>query len=92
MMSVKIRFFAYYRALFGVSEKAADLPSDSTIGDLLDNICDTPDRRSEIFAERSLRSHVVVLINGRPIDPRRGLEEPLHAGDGVAVFPFIGGG
>ena len=92
MIAVKVRFFAYFRELFGASEITKELPDGAAVGDLLENLCDTPVRKSEIFSGRLPRSHVVVMINGRPIDPRRGLEEPLHDGDAVAVFPFLGGG
>jgi len=92
MIAVKVRFFAYFRELFGASNIAAELPDGSKIGDLLDKLCDTPERKSEIFSGPKLKNHVVVMINGRPVDPRRGLEEPLHDGDVAAVFPFLGGG
>ena len=92
MIAAKVRFFAYFRELFGASELTTELPDGAAVGDLLENLCDTPERKREIFSERLSRSHVVVMINGRPIDPRRGLQEPIHDGDVVAVFPFLGGG
>ncbi|MDW7761788.1 MAG: MoaD/ThiS family protein [Acidobacteriota bacterium] len=92
MIAVKVRFFAYFRELFGASELTTELPDGAAVGDLLENLCDSPVRKREFYSERLLRSHIVVMINGRPIDPRRGLEELLHDGDVVAVFPFLGGG
>jgi sulfur-carrier protein len=92
VIAVKVRFFAYFRELFGASEITTELPDGAAVGDLLENLCDTSDKKSEIASGERLRGHVVVMINGRPIDPRRGLEEPLHDGDIIAVFPFLGGG
>jgi MoaD family protein len=92
VIAVKVRFFAYFRELFGASELTTELPDGAAVGDLLENLCDSPVRKSEIFAGRLLCRHVVVMINGRPIDPRRGLKEPLHHGNVIAVFPFLGGG
>lgn len=92
MKNVKVRFFAYYRELFGVAEKNMEPPGDGTLRGLLDALCDSTACRREIFVGRRLRGHVIIMINGRPADVRRGLRERVHPGDVVAVFPFVGGG
>lgn len=91
-MTVKVRLFATYRRLFGAKELAAELPEGAGLKDLFDLVCDTPEKRTELFDGRKLRSHVVVLVNGLPVDPSESPAARLKDGDTVAVFPFIGGG
>lgn len=89
-MTLKIKFFAYFRDLFGVRERDLVLAEAATVGDVLDVLTDTPTRRAEIFAGAELKPHLVVLINGAP--PSRGLSTPLADGDTLAIFPMLGGG
>lgn len=91
-MTVRVRFFATYRRLFGAKESAVELPEGAGLKDLLDLVCDTPERRAEVFNEGRLRGHVVVLVNGLPADPSDSPAARLKDGDTVAVFPFLGGG
>ncbi len=88
-MTVRVRFLATFKALFGGSSREMDLPEGTTVGALLDALCDTPERRREVFgAGGVLKPQVVVMRNGSPA----GLADPLTAGDTVAVFPFLTGG
>ncbi len=91
-MRITVKFFAYFRDLFAAREKVIELEPDSTIAELLGIICDTPGRRQEVFAGREIKPHLIVMINGVPANSLGGLEAPLHAGDMVAVFPFLAGG
>jgi MoaD family protein len=86
-MTVKVRFFAYFRDLFEGNEKRIELEADTTAGRLLDILGDTPARRKELGSR-----HLVVMINGTSISSRDGLATALHDGDVVAVFPLMGGG
>jgi MoaD family protein len=91
-MAVKVRFFAYFRELFGCREidvPAADAP---TVGALLQLIGDTPKRRVELVAEGTLKPHLIIMINGVPLPSTMPLSAPLKDGDVVAVFPLLGGG
>jgi molybdopterin converting factor small subunit len=88
-MTVRVRFLATFKALFGGPARALDLPEGTTVGGLLDVLCDTPQKRREVLgAGGVLKSQVVVMRNGSPA----GLADPLAAGDTVAVFPFVTGG
>jgi len=87
-MRIRVKFLATYRTLFGGRERDFEVPQGGTVGDLLDVLCDTPERRKELFAGATLRPHIVVLRNGSPAVPGA----PLAPGDTLAVFPFITGG
>jgi len=91
-MTVKVKFFAYFRDVFDAREKPVELPPDGTVGKLLQVLCDTRTHRREIFEGAALRPLVLVMINGSPIGSFQGLETPLADGDVVAVFPFVAGG
>ena len=91
-MTVKVRFFTYFKELFGGKERSIDLPSGATVAILLETLSDTPPRRSELFAGADLKPHLVVMVNGESLATRGGLSAALRDGDVVAVFPLMGGG
>lgn len=91
-MTIKVKFFAYFRDLFGGRERDLALAADASAGDALRVLADTPARRAELFAGDGLRPHLVVLVNGAPLPAETGLATPLAAGDTLAVFPMMGGG
>ncbi|TET16578.1 MAG: hypothetical protein E3J75_04700 [Dehalococcoidia bacterium] len=107
-MKVKVKFFATFRELFGGEAKEVELGSGSNIQDLLNLLCDSRQRRQEIF-DRSgkLRPYIKILKNGRdikflegvrielegePIQFLGGIHAKLADGDMVAIFPPVGGG
>ncbi|MCK7478614.1 MAG: MoaD/ThiS family protein [Candidatus Moduliflexus flocculans] len=67
-MTVHVRFFAYFRDLFGGRGRELSLAAGATVGDALAALCDTPARRGEIFAGGGLKPHLVVMVNGAPVD------------------------
>jgi len=89
---VKIKFFAYFRELFGAKEKELRVPAGSTVRRVLEILSETPARRSEIFAGGELKPYIVIMINGAALPASTGLETPLKSGDVVALFPLMGGG
>lgn len=91
-MVVKAKFFAYFRELFGARERDLDLSSEATVGEALGVLCDTPERLAEIFVCGELKPHLVVMVNGVPVQSLKGLATPLSDGDTLAVFPMMGGG
>jgi len=90
--SVKIKFFAYFREMFGTKEKDLNAPSGSALRSVLELLADTPARRAGIFAGDELQPHLVVMINGAALPASTGLETALKGGDVVAIFPLMGGG
>ena len=91
-MRIKVKFFAYFREIFGGREKDLVLPDGSTVGDLLDNVCDTAKRRSEVFNGPKLQPLVIAMKNGTSVQSLDGLKTSLQDGDVIALFPFVGGG
>ena len=91
-MMVKAKFFAFFRDLFGGRERELALPAGGTVAEALTLLCDTPERRREVFAGDGLKPHLVVMVNGVHIHSLRGLDTALAADDTLAVFPFLGGG
>lgn len=91
-MTVKAKFFAHFRDLFGGRERDLALPPGGTVADALAALCDTPDRRRELLAGHALRPHIIVMVNGAPVGSLQGLATPLADGDTLAVFPLMGGG
>ncbi len=91
-MTVKARFFATFRDLFGGRERDIDTGERRTVREVLEFLCGTPERRGEVFEGPELRPQVVVMVNGVHIKSLQGLDTRLSDGDTLAIFPFLGGG
>jgi sulfur-carrier protein len=92
-MTVRVKFLANFRELFGARDKDLTLPEGARLRDLLDVLCDSPERRAQILTPAGeIHPHAVIMMNGTPVQSLGGLEMPLEAGAVVAVFPFLGGG
>ncbi|MEW5900837.1 MAG: MoaD/ThiS family protein [Acidobacteriota bacterium] len=92
-MTVKVKFLTSFRDLFGGRERDVSLPEKALLRQLLVMLCDTPERRTQVFTGRDeLSPYVVVMKNGLPVQSLGGLEALLEHGDTIAIFPFLGGG
>lgn len=91
-MTVRTKFFAYFRDLFGGRGRDLTVEAGASVGDALALLCDSPERRREVFAGDGLKPHIVVMLNGTPVGSLQGLATPLSSGDTLAVFPLLGGG
>ena len=92
-MTVRVRFLAHLKTLFGAKERDVELAEPARIEDLLNLLCDTPERRNDIFkADGSINPQVIVMKGGTNVLSLQGLGTPLAAGDSVAVLPFLIGG
>jgi molybdopterin converting factor small subunit len=87
-MNIKVKFFAYFRGVFGGSEKTLFLPAGATVRGALDALCDTESRRAEIFEGGALKPRIIVMKNGAPA----ALDAAVVEDDTLAVFPFMAGG
>jgi len=91
-MTVRVKLFAHFRDLFQGRERSVAVGEGATVGDALSLLCDTSERRREIFAGEDLRPHLVVMVNGVHVRSLQGLATPLAPGDTIAVSPILGGG
>lgn len=91
-MKIQAKFFASFRDLFGGRTRDIEVPEGRTVRDVLGLLCDTPARRAQVFEGSGLKPHLIVMVNGTPVNSLAGLETPLAEGDTVAVFPVLGGG
>jgi molybdopterin synthase sulfur carrier subunit len=89
-LKIRVKFFASFRELF--QEGEVELQSGSTMGDLVNLLCDSSKRREGIFDGAELKPYLSILKNGQHIFHLSGLETKLDDGDTVAIFPPVGGG
>ena len=92
-MSVKIRFFARFRELFG-----SDIMTDVSAGTMFTPLITTvakknPEGYAAIFDEKGdFREFVILMKNGKRIDIADAAKTPVTDGDEIAVFPPVAGG
>jgi molybdopterin synthase sulfur carrier subunit len=91
-IAVMVKFFATYKRLFGPGEREVFLAPGATALDLLHVLCDTIERRAEVFDGDDVRSHIVVMVNGTSLPAVTGTTTALAEGDHVSIFPLLGGG
>jgi molybdopterin synthase sulfur carrier subunit len=53
---------------------------------------ENPTLHDAIFDGDSLRTHVRVMVAGRDVDLKEGLNTPVRETDEIAIFPPIAGG
>ena len=92
MIRVKIKFFAYFREVFGAREKELAVEKGSTLGDVLSRIIETPRQRDELFKEGQLRFQVVIMVNGSVVPAEALNSRRLEDHSVLAIFPMMGGG
>lgn len=91
-MKVTVKFFAYLRDIFRGREEVIELKDGSSIGDLLNLLCDSPARREQIFDGGDLKPQMMVLKNGNHVTHLSGLNTTLGDGDTIVLIPPVGGG
>ena len=92
-MKVKVKFFAAFRELFGISEKEVKLNSKASVRDLLDALCDSNECRKKLFDEAGgIRRDVKMLRKGKHVQLLDELDSRLEDGDVISMFPPMFGG
>jgi MoaD family protein len=94
-MKIKVKTFANLREIVGKSELDYEIEQDSTLGDLLDNMCQ---KYGESF-ERQIKDlstgaivPFLLLINEKTFRSIADLDTPITEGDVVTIMlPFDGG-
>jgi molybdopterin synthase sulfur carrier subunit len=91
-MGINVQFFATFRDIFGTKAMEIAVKPGTNIGELLNLVLDTQERRGKIFDHGKLKPSIIILKNGRHIQHLDGLETELKEGDKVSIFPPIAGG
>ena len=92
-MTVRVRFFARFRELFG-SEVSTEVRDGISLTDLVKQIAEkNSEGNAAIFDEQgAFREFVILMQNGRRIDTGDAAKTPVADGDEIAVFPPVAGG
>ncbi len=93
-MKINLRLFGRFIQIFQMDEKEISLETGGTVLDLLNDLCNTQERRNTIFSstKRHLRPNVVIRKNGRFIVHLNWLDTELEAGDRVEILTLHCGG
>lgn len=92
-MTVRVRFLSHLKERFGAGERGVELAEPARVEELLKLLCDTPERRKDIFLPSgSLNPQVIVMKGGTNILSLQGLRTSLAEGDAIAILPFLIGG
>ncbi len=87
-MKIKVRYFARFRSIVGVSEEELEVPEGIRVVDLLEILKERhPELKNEVFAQNE-DADVNVSKNGRYVS----FDDHLSNGDVVALFPPVSGG
>lgn len=89
---IKIKFFAYFREVFGAREKELVVEKGTTLAEVLGYMVETPQQEKEIFQEGQLNPQVVIMINGSVVPAEALNTRKLDDHSVVAIFPMMGGG
>ena len=92
-MRVKVKFLAYFGELFGGETKEVEGEKITDIQNLLELLCNSPERREAIFDRTgTLSPEVIVMSNGRHIQFLNGVQTVLGDEDVVVLAPRVYGG
>ena len=93
-MKVNVKFKSRFRDIFQEEVKEVNLPQQANVRELLNLLCDTPERRSKVFDNEcvNLRQNVAVTKNGLFVIHLNWLDTKLSEGDTVELFNLFCGG
>ena len=89
-----IQVYATLREVVGGKSINVDLPSETTVAQLLEQIfAQHPALRDKVFdTNGNLQPSVHLLVNGREVRYLAGLQTVVTPQDAVRIFPPVGGG
>jgi molybdopterin converting factor small subunit len=93
-LKVNVALNGKFRDTFQASELEIELEEESSIRDLPNRLCDTEERRSNIFDKSNtrLKPSVTITKNGRFIIHLSWLDTPLSDGERLVIFTLHSGG
>ena len=94
-MKVTVKFFTALREITQKREEEMELPSTTTVEELLEILSKKYGRRFTDYVydeNKNVRSHLQFLVNGRNTTIPQGFKAKLVEGDKVAIIPPVGGG
>ena len=92
-MRVRVRFFARFRELLGTDIIAEPTPGTAFGGLVRDIARGNGEGFLAIFDENgAFREHVILMRNGKRVEPADAERAPVADGDEIAVFPPASGG
>ncbi|HJJ92715.1 MAG TPA: MoaD/ThiS family protein [Methanocorpusculum sp.] len=92
MIEVTILAFAKFREKFG-EKNTVTVSNGETVLSVLHTFAETlPSARDELFEERQLRRHVILMYNRERIDANDAEEIIVANGDEIVIYPPVSGG
>jgi molybdopterin converting factor subunit 1 len=82
MSEVRVLLFAAVRELVGAGELTRPVPTPTTAGGVLDGLC------AEFPSLTHYRASLRIAVNGAYVRD----DEPVRAGDEIAIIPPVAGG
>lgn len=90
MPEIRVKLFANFREFTNTKELELE---GETVREILDLLCKRFAGLEElVFKDGNVRPHINIFINGNNINESGGLEQELHTGDELAIFPPVSGG
>jgi sulfur carrier protein ThiS len=93
-LKVNVKFKSRFRNIFDEEGREVALREQATVRELLNLLCDTANRRSQVFDNEciNLRPSVAITKNGLFVIHLNWLETELSEGDTVELFNLHCGG
>lgn len=94
ILKINVSLSGRFRDIFQAKDLEIELKDGGNIRDLLNFLCDTHERRSNIFdtSKTRLKPAVTITRNGRFIIHLDWLDTKLAEGDSVMIFTLHAGG
>jgi len=93
-VKLTVKFYAQLRGLLGENWiQVVELQDNAKVSDLLKLLLFKSEIREVMFDEnKTVKTDISILKNGREIKLLKGIETELTHGDEISVFPQVAGG